>query len=225
MRFPLSVLDWIALVWFFVWWVGYVAFAHWYARRRPSLVGVMTAQRRQWMTSVMDRENRIGDVSILTNLSNGATFFASTTLLILGGLLALLGTTDKLASVVTDLPFARQSSEQVWEIKVLLLTGIFMFAFFKFTWALRLYHFCSVLVGSALPVGERGPATDAFIGRATRTATQGAESFNNGLRAYYFALAATIWVINPWMWMIATSWTVLILYHREFHSDALQALT
>ena len=102
MRFPLSSLDWIALAWFLVWWIGYVLFAQWYARRYPSLVGLMTEQRRKWMSAVMDRENRIGDVSILTNLSNGATFFASTTLLILGGLLALLGTTDKLASVVTD---------------------------------------------------------------------------------------------------------------------------
>jgi uncharacterized membrane protein len=33
-----------------------------------------------------------------------------------------------------------------------------------------------------------------------------------------------MWFINPWAWMIATSWVVLILYHREFHSGALRTL-
>jgi uncharacterized membrane protein len=49
-------------------------------------------------------------------------------------------------------------------------------------------------------------------------------NFNNGLRAYYFALAAMTWFLHPWLMMAATGWVVLVLYHREFSSRTLQAL-
>ncbi len=145
-------------------------------------------------------------------------------MLILGGLLALLGTTDKVASLMAELPFTRVSPERLWDIKVLLLAAIFMYAFFKFTWSLRLYHFCSVMIGGA-PVPEASAEQHAdFVARASRTTTMAAESFNNALRAYYFALAAMTWFLNPWLWMMATSWVVLVLYHREFQSGALRTL-
>lgn len=225
MALPLSTFDWIAVVWFFVWWVGYVVFAQSHSKTHPSLVRQMTYYRNEWMRRVTKRDLPIADVSILANLSNGSTFFASTTLLILGGLLALLGTTDQLASVIAELPFTKEGPAKLWDIKILLLTAIFIFAFFKFTWSLRLFHFCSVLIGGA-PVREIDQTReDTFIRRAAETATLAAESFNNGLRSYYFGLAALTWFLNPWAWMIATSWIVLILYHREFHSSALKALT
>lgn len=224
-RLPLSTADWFAVAWFLAWWVGYVLLADRRGRGRPSLVGRMGVYRRAWMAAIVKREQRISDVSILANLSNGSTFFASTTLLILGGLAALLGTTEKVASVVAELPFNRVASEQLWDIKILLLAGIFTFALFKFTWSLRLYHFCSVMVGSAPPPEAAEAEHDTFVRRTGELATLAAESFNNGLRAYYFALAALSWFLNPWLFMGLTSWVVLVLYKREFRSAALQAMT
>ncbi len=225
MRLPLSTLDWIAIGWFLFWWVAYVLFAARHARKVPSLLSQMSILRRAWMQAVATREVRIGDVSILANLSNGSTFFASTTLLILGGLLALLGTTEKVASVMADLPFTKASPDTLWEIRVLLLVAVFVFAFFKFTWSLRLFHFCSVMIGGAPPPDATPEERAHFVERATRTVTLAAESFNNALRAYYFALAAMMWFVNPWVWMLATSWVVLVLYHREFQSQVLRTLT
>ena len=37
----------------------------------------------------------------------------------------------------------------LWEVKVLLLIGIFVFAFFKFAWAFRLTHYTAILIGAA----------------------------------------------------------------------------
>lgn len=221
----LSPLDWAAAAWFFLVWIGYTRFADWNGARVPSLVSQMSRYRRDWMDALVVREVRIGDVSILANLSNGSTFFASTTLLILGGLLALLGTTEKVASVMADLPFSREQPERIWDLKILLVTGIFMFAFFKFTWSLRLYHFCSIMVGAAPPMDAPPATRDVFARRATRIVTIAAESFNNGLRAYYFSVAAITWLLNPWAWMATTAWIVLVLYRREFRSEALLAMT
>jgi uncharacterized membrane protein len=51
-----------------------------------------------------------------------------------------------------------------------------------------------------------------------------AESFNDGLRAYYFAFAAAAWLFSPFALMLCSAGVVWILYQREFHSDALALL-
>ena len=48
-----------------------------------------------------------------------------------------------------------------------------------------------------------------------------AESFNDGLRAYYFAFAAVLWFISPWMFLAGTGAVLVVLFRREFHSEAL----
>jgi uncharacterized membrane protein len=51
-----------------------------------------------------------------------------------------------------------------------------------------------------------------------------AETFNDGLRAYYFAFAALAWFISPLSMVIATGLVVMILYSREFRSEVLAIL-
>lgn len=220
-----TTLDIVALAWFFVWWIGYARFAELRARREPSLLSMMWKYRRDWWVRIIERELRMIDTSIIANLSNSATFFASTTLLILGGLLALLGTTEQVSAVVRGLPFSRGVSETGWELKILLLVAIFVYAFFKFTWSLRQFNVVSVLVGAAPRVPRQAEDEAAYIDRGARVSHLAAEHFNYGLRAYYFALGAMAWFINGWLFMGATAWVVFILYWREFRSEALEAVT
>jgi uncharacterized membrane protein len=217
-------LDLIALVWFFVWWLGYARFAEWHGKRVPSLLSAMQKYRRDWWVRTLERELRMIDTAIIANLSNSSTFFASTTLLILGGLLALLGTTEKVSAVVQGLPFNRQMSETAWELKILLLVGIFVYAFFKFTWSIRQFNIASVLVGAAPRVPRHAEDEASYIDRAWRVSHYAAEHFNYGLRAYYFALAAMTWFLNGWLFMGTTTWVVFVLYWREFRSDALNSI-
>jgi uncharacterized membrane protein len=224
-KLPFDKLDYIALVWFFVTWFGYQIFAAWRAKHgHPSLMSIMSGYRAEWWQRVLDRDQRIVDAAILANLSNSATFFASTTLLILGGLLALLGTSERVIAVVAELPFTTRSQETIWEYKVLLLIAIFVYAFFKFTWSLRQHNFNSVMVGAA-PAHDTDPEKLAdYVNRAGRIATFAADNFNYGLRAYYFGLAALTWFLNSWIFMCVTTWVVIILYLREFRSEALRTL-
>ena len=49
----------------------------------------------------------------------------------------------------------------VFDLKVALLTAVFVFAFFRFTWSLRQYTFGAILVGAApdaKDAGRRGAA-------------------------------------------------------------------
>jgi uncharacterized membrane protein len=176
------------------------------------------------------RENRIVDAAVLQTLSSSPAFFASTTILIIGGLLALLGATDKADDLVRGLPFAARTSVLVFDLKMALLTGVFVFAFFRFTWSLRQYTFGAILVGAA-PEAPRAPddtaggaQRDAFAARAGQVLGLAAEAFNDGLRAYYMAFALVAWFFSAWAFLVATAVVLGVLYQREFHSEVLQAL-
>ena len=64
----------------------------------------------------------------------------------------------------------------------------------------------------------------AFAERAGRIVGLAAETFNDGLRAYYFAFAAIGWFFSPLAFAVATAGVVWILYQREFRSEVLGAL-
>lgn len=225
MQLPLSFLDYFALVWFVGGWFGYQRFAaHAASKGRPSLMSVMTKYREDWWHGTISRELRIVDATIITNLSNSATFFASTTLLILGGVLALLGTSDRAIAIVSELPFSAEPDAALWEYKILLLLTIFVYAFFKFTWSLRQHNFCSVLVGAAPDPHTDPERLEEFVVRSARLASAASDTFNHGLRAYYFALAAMTWFLNSWLFIVTTAIVIAVLYHREFRSGALQVL-
>ena len=91
----LPAADWIAFALFFPAWAGYALFARRRAGYQPSILASTNRVRRQWMLQTTYREVRVVDGVVIQNLSTSPSFFASTTILIIGGLLAVLGTDDK----------------------------------------------------------------------------------------------------------------------------------
>jgi uncharacterized membrane protein len=222
----LPAVDWAALAAFFAFWVGYALFARRRALSHPSVLGSTNRERLRWMEQAAVRDNRVFDGVVVQNLSASPSFFASTTILIIGGLLAVLSTTDKAMEFVREVPFAARTTVLVFDLKLVLLLAIFIFAFFRFTWSLRQYSFGALLVAAAPPPEElQDPARrEAFAQRAGHVMGLAAESFNDGLRGYYMAFAATAWFFSPWAMLVGTVGVVWILYRREFHSDVLKAL-
>jgi uncharacterized membrane protein len=218
-------LDLIAVAFLLTTWVGYTIFASWHGRRVPSLHSQMDGFRREWMARMIERDNRMVDVNIMRNLTRSSQFFASTTMLVLGALIALMGYVQQALDVVSELPFTIKASQRLLEIKILLLVMIFAYAFFKFSWAIRQLGFCSTLVGAAPKQPKDNTEQYApHTNRIARITSYAGVNFNSGLRAYYFALAALAWFLHPWLMMAATGWVVYILYHREFASKTLRAL-
>jgi uncharacterized membrane protein len=216
--------DLIAVTFYLAAWIGYARFALWRGRQVPSLHGVLDDIRAVWAQRMLERDNRMVDVNIVRNLTRSSQFFASTTLLILGALLALLGYVQRAADVVSELPFAVQASHRLWDIKILLLVSVFVYAFFKFSWSIRQFGFCSVVIGAAPKTlqgdddGSREAASLSLI------VSYASGNFNQGLRAYYFGMAAISWFLHPWLMIITTIWVVRVLYVREFRSRTLEVL-
>jgi uncharacterized membrane protein len=51
-----------------------------------------------------------------------------------------------------------------------------------------------------------------------------AETFNDGLRAYYLSFAVVAWFFSAWAFIVATLLVIWVLYRREFHSEVLAVL-
>ena len=173
------------------------------------------------------REVRVVDGVVIQNLSSSPSFFASTTILIIGGLLAMLGTSENASTLVRDIPFAARTSNLVFDMKLLLMLAIFVYSFFRFTWSMRQYTFGALLIAAA-PEAQRfedeGLSREEFADKAGRVVGMAAETFNDGLRAYYFSFAAMGWLFSPYAFMAATLGVVWVLYRREFKSDVLGVL-
>ena len=223
----LPVSDWLAMALLFVSWAGYAHFARRRAESRPSILAATNRVRRMWMLQTTYREVRVVDGVVIQNLSSSPSFFAATTILIIGGLLAMLGTSESASTLVRDIPFAARTSNLVFDMKLLLMLAIFVYSFFRFTWSMRQYTFGALLIAAA-PEAQRfeeeGLSREEFADRAGRIVGLAAETFNDGLRAYYFSFAAIGWFFSPLVFLVATLCVVYILYQREFRSDVLDVL-
>jgi uncharacterized membrane protein len=219
--------DWAALALFFFGWVAYAIFASHRAKVEHTLLASTNHFRQVWMMQVTHRDQRIVDAAVTQNLAASPSFWASTTIFVLGGLLAVLGTSDKATELVQDLPFAARTSMLVFDIKIIVLLTVFVYAFFRFTWSMRVYSFGAILVGAApnVDVFDAGAADrDAFAERAGKLMGMAAESFADGLRAYYMSFAVIGWFVSPVAFALATLAVLWVLYRREFRSEVLAIL-
>ncbi len=223
----LPLADWLALGWFFIGWVGYVHFARRLAQSRVSVLGTTNRIRGEWMLQTTRREVRILDGAVAQNMASSPSFFASTTIFIIGGLAAAMGATDKASELVHELPFAARTTALVFDLKLLVLASLFVYAFFRFTWSMRQYSFGALLIGAAPSAAEFGAdevARQRFADRAGRVMGLAAETFNDGLRAVYMSFAAVLWFVSPLGFALGTAGVIGVLYRREFHSDVLAVL-
>ena len=224
----MTLLDYFALCLFgFLWF----AFA-WITGQgrifaRTSLTQAMAERRRLWIMNSLGRDLKMIDTQILSGLQNGTAFFASTSILAIGGCFALLGQTDQVDSVLKDLPFVVESGRSTFELKVFVLTAIFGYSFFKFGWSYRLFNYCTILFGT-LPMAEEARRDPEGAARAAELTIRmniiAASHFNSGLRALFMSIGYLGWFASPYVFM-ATSLTVfVVLLRRQFFSEARLAL-
>lgn len=220
-------LDWFAVLVFFGAWVGYAWFAGHGSASRKSLLAITNRYRHAWMLQTTYRDPRMLDGLISQSLASMPSFFSSTTIIIIGGLLALLGSTQEATEIVREIPFTARTSVLVFDLKIITLIGVFVYAFFRFTWAMRQNTFVALTIAS-MPFPEAFEAQpeerERYAVRAGKLAGLAAETFNDGLRAYYFAFALIGWFLSPLALMAGAVLVVAILYSREFRSDVLHLL-
>lgn len=217
----LPTSDVTALAFFFGIWFAFEIITQHTSLKNSSLSGLMAHRRREWMLVMAERELRIVDTSILAGLQQGTAFFASTSILAIGGCFALMGSTDLVLEVYRDLPIDASQSKSLFEVKVLGLTLIFVYSFFKFGWAFRLFNYCSILIGAVRQPAEAPKETRrAEALRAGEMNIIASAHFTAGLRGIFFALGYLGWFINGQVLIATTLFIVLVLTRRQYFSRA-----
>ena len=213
----LAAITVLALAWALTGWIIERA-----NTSHPSVSVIMAGYRREWMTQFISREPRVFDANILANLRQGTTFFASASMIGIGGGLALIGNTERLLGIAQDLSLD-DAPAVVWEVKILVVILFLANGFLKFVWSHRLFGYCAVILAS-VPNDANDPACIPRAAQAAEINITAARSFNRGLRSVYFALGALAWLLGGIPLLIATALTVLLLLRREFASHSRSVL-
>jgi len=218
-------VDILAVGFFVIDWVVYGLTLEHTAYGRNSLSSRMHVYRELWVRRLLDREARMVDMQVLISLQTGTAFFASTSLLAIGGGLALLRATNDALAALGKLPIDISPSPALWEIKCVGLILIFVYAFFKFAWSYRLFNYVAILVGAMPPAAERDTAeAQAHVMRTTRLFESAGRHFNRGQRAFFFALGYLGWFVSPWVLFFTTALVVVVTWRRQFASNAWRAM-
>jgi len=217
-----SYLDYSAIGLLFMLWLMIGWRIEHPSKKHASVSVLMAEYRREWMRQMVTREPRIYDAKILASLRQGTAFFASASLISIGGVLALIGNTDQLIGIADDLTLDRDPSI-VWELKLLVTLFFVTNAFLKFVWSNRLFGYCAVLM-SAVPNDITDPRTMPRAMQAAEINVTAARGFNRGLRSVYFGLASVAWLAGPIALIGASLITCLVLWRREFASQSRDVL-
>ena len=218
-------IDWIALVVFFAGWLTYAFYSDHRARGVHGLRGATHRHRLEWGRQMVRRENRIVDSSLVGNLVQSVSFYASTTTYVIAGLIAIAGTVDRLMAMSAELPFGHAVAREVVEVKVIMLAAIFIFAYFKFTWSLRQFNYLSILIGATPSPSAPEEVLEQCAQKFSQLNTHAGDDFNRGIRAYYFGFAAGTWFVSGYHFLAFTLVILVVLWRRDFHSLALRVLS
>ncbi|MDB2396238.1 DUF599 domain-containing protein, partial [Planktomarina temperata] len=119
-------------------------------KSRASVTALMSYYRRAWMLNFVDRDPRIFDSQTLASLRQSTAFFGSTALISIGGLLAIMGTPDRLLEFTHAVTQSQEATALKLQFKLAFAALFLVHAFLKFVWSSRLFGYCAVLM-AAMP--------------------------------------------------------------------------
>ena len=217
----LALYDMLALGFIISAWLGIGWLIEHPPARWPSVSYIMQEYRHMWMREFVTRNPRVFDGTIIDSLRQGTAFFASASMIAVGGGLALIGNPVLLMGLAADLPLP--SDLEQMRLRAALMVLFLVNALLKFVWANRLFGYCAIVM-AAVPNDPNDPNVFLRAGQAADLNITAAKSFNRGLRSIYFALGALGWLLGPWGLVATTLVTTGVLFRRDFASASRQVI-
>lgn len=166
--------------------------------------------RTAWVNAVMHEKNGILAVQTLRNSTMAATFLASTSVLLIIGVLTLTES-DKLQTSWHALNVVGTTHPQLWLIKIMCLLLDLLVAFFSFAMSIRIFNHVGYLINVPLDLNLKmiTPANVALhLNRA-------GSFYSIGMRAYYFTVPLVFWLFGPHFMLMSTVGLLVVLYRLD----------
>jgi len=168
--------------------------------------------RTAWVETIMeDERNAVLAVQTLRNSTMAATFLASTSVLLIIGVLTLSEQGDKLEAHWHALNMVGAINPMLWMVKLLLLLLDLFVAFFGFSMAIRIYNHVGFLINVPVRLNHK-MITPAHV--ATHLNRAG-HFYSMGMRAYYFLVPLVFWLFGPHFMLVSTIVLLLALYRID----------
>ena len=218
----MTTLDWLGLGLFLLCRLGYDPLLKLLAHRSGSLNSDLLTVRQAWMKAMTLREMRLLDSQLLGHSINSGSFFASSNLLLIAGVAGILFGGDQALQGFSAVG-AEPVPVRLLEAKLGLILLCLARGLLDFIWSIRQMNYALALIGAAPEVHSE--ADKIAFGHATADVLNPALSaFSQGVRGYYFALAAAAWLFGP-VWLCAgviSAFTLLVW--RQSGSPAARAI-
>lgn len=183
----------------------------------------MTVVRNAWMRNMVGRENRFMDGQLLGQALNSASFFTSSNLILIAALGGALFAGERTFRSASSLVVIQTSTRMLFELQLALVLACLARGLLDLIWAIRQLNYCIAAIGS-VPVRVEDAHHHTYGDVVTRLLNPALSSFNAGVRAYYFALAAAAWLFGAEAFIIATVGAVTLLLWRQLSSPSAKAV-
>ena len=172
---------------------------------------VVRTARIAWVENVMREGKDILAVQTLRNSTMAATFLASTSVLLIIGVLTLSSQGDKLETTWHTLNIFGVKHAELWMIKLLMLTLDLLFAFFSFSMSIRIFNHVGYMINVPLAMNHKSITPDHVAIHLNRAGW----FYWLGMRAYYFVVPLLFWLFGPHLMLLATIGLVYVLHRLD----------
>ncbi|HVL40632.1 MAG TPA: DUF599 family protein [Brevundimonas sp.] len=218
----MTLYDWLALGFFIVCWLGYGPLLGLLARRSGTLNDDMLIVRRVWMTAMTHREIRLVDSNLLGHTINSGGFFASTNLLLIAAVASVLFGGEQAIEGFASVG-AEHVPTRLLEAKLALVLICLSRGLLDFIWSIRQLNYSLALIGAAPEVHTEADRV-ALGDAAANLLNPALSAFSQGVRGYYFALAAAAWLFGPLWLALGVALISGLLIWRQAGSPAALAI-
>ena len=150
-------------------------------------------------------------VQTLRNSTMAATFLASTSVLLIIGVLTLSGQEDKLGSTWHALNVYGATHTELFLTKLLLLLLDLFTVFFSFTLAIRLFNHVGYMINVPYTLDHKVISPDHVAEHLNRAGSY----YSIGMRAFYLIIPLVFWLFGPHFMLLATIALIVVLYRID----------
>lgn len=167
--------------------------------------------RTIWVETIMQEGKDILAVQTLRNSTMAATFFASTAVLLIIGVLTLTGRGNEFSDSWHALNIIGARHTELLLTKLLLMLLDLFVAFFSFSMSIRLYNHVGFMIN--VPLKRRHKIINAQ--HVAIHLNRAGKYYSIGMRAYYFLLPQVFWLFGPHFMLAASIGLIFVLYHID----------
>lgn len=190
---------------------------HYFLRRKVKKDPTYTVQainriaRTAWVETIMQDKKDILAVQTLRNSTMAATFLASTSVLLIIGVLTLSEQGGKFEATWHALNILGSKNPELWMTKLIFLLLDLFVAFFSFSMSIRVFNHVGYLIN--VPLGlNHSMITPAHVALHLNRA---GHFYSTGMRAYYFLVPLVFWLFGPLLMLVSTLGLLFVLYRLD----------